>query len=123
MNRYNYNSNNRRRTYGSTPSTINGSSAVLVLVFLLIVMIAWILSLKADVSNISDRNFELKRQNDSLVCRIDSLNKKPEPIKVPVVDIKPKKVLKRPIKDTVKSKPILDTEVKNTQTVVDTTGL
>ena len=123
MNRYNYNSNNRRRTYGSTPSTINGSSAVLVLVFLLIVMIAWILSLKADVSNISDRNFELKRQNDSLVCRIDSLNKKPEPIKLPVVDIKPKKVLKRPIKDTVKSKPILDTEVKNTQTVVDTTGL
>lgn len=124
MNRYNYNSNNRRRTYGSTPSTINGSSAVLVLVFLLIVMIAWILSLKADVSNISDRNFELKRQNDSLVCRIDSLNKKTVPIiKVPVVDIKPKKVLKRPIKDTVKSKPILDTEVKNTQTVVDTTGL
>jgi hypothetical protein len=123
MNRYNYNSNNRRRTYGSTPSTTNGSSAVLVLVFLLIVMIAWILSLKADVSNISDRNFELKKQNDSLVVRIDSLNKKPEPIKVPVVEIKPKKVLKRPIKDTVKSKPILDTEVKNTQTVVDTTGL
>jgi hypothetical protein len=122
MNRYNYNSNNRRRTYGSTPSTTNGSSAVLVLVFLLIVMIAWILSLKADVSNISDRNFELKKQNDSLVVRIDSLNKKPEPIKVPVVEIKPKKVLKRPIKDTVKSKPILDTEVKNTQTVVDTTG-
>ena len=123
MSRYNYNNNNKRRNYSSQTSTTNGSSAVLVLVFLLIVMIVWILSLKADVSNISDRNFELKRQNDSLVCRIDSLNKKPEPIKVPVVDIKPKKVLKRPIKDTVKSKPILDTEVKNTQTVVDTTGL
>ena len=116
MNRYNYNSNNRRRTYGSTPSTTNGSSAVLVLVFLLIVMIAWILSLKADVSNISNRNFELKRQNDSLVVRIDSLNKKPEPIK----EIKPKKIgevssgnNKKHIKDTVKS--------KTTQT--DTTGL
>lgn len=121
MNRYNYNSNNRRRTYGSTPSTTNGSSAVLVLVFLLIVMIAWILSLKADVSNISDRNFELKKQNDSLVVRIDSLNKKPEPIKVPVVDIKPKKVFKKHIKDTVKSKTISTPEVKTTQT--DTTGL
>ena len=121
MNRYNYNSNNRRRTYGSTPSTTNGSSAVLVLVFLLIVMIAWILSLKADVSNISDRNFELKKQNDSLVVRIDSLNKKPEPIKVPVVEIKPKKVFKKHIKDTVKVKPVIIQEVK--PIIVDSSGL
>ena len=121
MNRYNYNSNNRRRTYGSTPSTTNGSSAVLVLVFLLIVMIAWILSLKADVSNISDRNFELKKQNDSLVVRIDSLNKKPEPIKAPVVEIKPKKIFKKSIKDTVKVKPVIIQEVK--PIIVDSIGL
>jgi hypothetical protein len=121
MNRYNYNSNNRRRTYGSTPSITNGSSAVLVLVFLLIVMIAWILSLKADVSNISIRNIELKRQNDSLVGRIDSLNKKPEPIKVPVVEIKPKKIFKKPIKDTVKVKVVEKIETKTI--VVDSSGL
>lgn len=87
-------------------------------------MIAWILSLKADVSNISDRNFELKKQNDSLVNRIDFLTKKPEPI---VVEEKHKKVTqgsgqskhtgtKVAIKDTTS----VNTSVKKVETKVET---
>lgn len=124
MSRYNYNSSNKRRNYSSQTSTTNGSSAVLVLVLLVIAMIIWVLSIKTNMSNIYDRNFELKKQNDSLIDRIQFLSKKTEPIiKVPVVDIKPKKIFKKHIKDTVKSKPILVPEVKTTQTLVDTTGL
>lgn len=84
-------------------------------------MIVWILTLKADVSNISDRNFELKRENDSLVNRIDSLTKKPEPIKAPVLEIKPKKIFKRPIKDTIRVKPVVIPEVKTI--IADTTKI
>ena len=84
-------------------------------------MIAWILSLKADVSNISDRNFELKKQNDSLVNRIDFLTKKPVPIKAPVVEIKPKKIFKRPVKDTIRVKPVAIPEAKTI--IADTTKI
>lgn len=84
-------------------------------------MIVWILTLKADVSNISDRNFELKRENDSLVNRIDSLTKKPEPIKAPVLEITPKKIFKRPIKDTTRVKPVVIPEVKSV--IVDSSRL
>ena len=84
-------------------------------------MIVWILSLKSDVTNISDRNFNLKKENDSLMNRIELLSKKPEPIKVTVLEIKPKKIFKRPIKDTVKVKPVIIQEVK--PIIVDSSGL
>ena len=84
-------------------------------------MIVWILSLKSDVTNISDRNFNLKKENDSLMNRIELLSKKPEPIKVTVLEIKPKKIFKRPIKDTVKVKPVIIQEVK--PIIVDSIGL
>jgi len=120
MNRYNYNSS-RRRNYGSQSNTTNGASSIVTLVFLLIVMIVWILSLKSDVTNISDRNFNLKKENDSLMNRIEFLSKKPEPIKVPVLEIIPKRIFKKPIKDTVKAKVV---EIIETKTiVVDSSGL
>lgn len=84
-------------------------------------MIAWILSLKADVTNISDRNFNLKKENDSLMNRIELLSKKPEPIKAPVLEIIPKRIFKKPIKDTVKVKPVIIQEVK--PIIVDSIGL
>lgn len=84
-------------------------------------MIAWILSLKSDVSNISDRNFYLKKENDSLMDRIEFLSKKPEPIKVPAIEIKTKKIFKKPIKDTVKVKPSVIQEVK--PIIADTTKI
>jgi len=120
MNRYNYNSS-RRRNYGSQPNTTNGASSIVTLVFLLIVMIVWILSLKSDVTNISDRNFNLKKENDSLMNRIEFLSKKPEPIKAPVLEIIPKRIFKRPVKDTVKIKPVIIQEVK--PIIVDSSGL
>lgn len=84
-------------------------------------MIVWILSLKSDVTNISDRNFNLKKENDSLMNRIEFLSKKPEPIKVPVLEIIPKRIFKKPIKDTVKAKVV---EIIETKTiVVDSSGL
>lgn len=120
MNRYNYNSN-RRRNYGSRPNTTNGSSAVVTLVFIVISLIIWILTLKANVTNISDRNFNLKKENDSLIDRIELLSKKPEPIKVPVLEIIPKRIFKKPIKDTVKVKPVIIQEVK--PVITDTTKI
>lgn len=75
-------------------------------------MIVWILSLKSDISNISDINFELKKENDSLVNRIDFLTKKPELKKEPVLEIKPKKIFKRSTKDTIRVKPVVIPEVK-----------
>ena len=119
MNRYNYNSS-RRRNYGSQSNTTNGASSIVTLVFLLIVMIVWIISLKSDIRNVSDRNFDLKKENDSLVDRIEFLSKKTEPIKVPIVEIKSKKIFKRPIKDTTKAKVEI-IEVKSI--VVDSIGL
>lgn len=84
-------------------------------------MIVWILSLKSDVTNISDRNFNLKKENDSLMNRIEYLSKKPEPIKVPVLEIIPKRIFKKPIKDTVKVKVVEKIETKTI--VVDSSGL
>lgn len=117
-NRYKY--DNRRRNYGSQSNTTNGASSIVTLVFLLIVMIVWIISLKSDIRNVSDRNFDLKKENDSLVDRIEFLSKKTEPIKVPIVEIKSKKIFKRPIKDTTKAKVEI-IEVKSI--VVDSIGL
>jgi hypothetical protein len=111
MNRYNYNSN-RRRNYGSRDNNTNGVSSIVTLTFLVIVMIVWIITLKSDVGNISDRNFQLKKENDSLVDRIEFLTKKPDTIKVPVVEINPKKIFKRPIKDTTTVRPVAIPEVK-----------
>lgn len=119
MNRYNYSS--RRRNYGSQSNTTNGASSIVTLVFLLIVMIIWILSLKSDVTNISDRNFNLKKENDSLMNRIEFLSKKPEPIKAPVLEIIPKRIFKKPIKDTIKVKPVIIQEEKTI--IVDSSGL
>lgn len=84
-------------------------------------MIVWILTLKVNVTNISDRNIQLKKENDSLMNRIEFLSKKPEPIKVPVLEIIPKRIFKKPIKDTVKVKPVIIQEVK--PIIVDSSGL
>lgn len=120
MNRYNYNSN-RRRNYGNQSNTTNGASSIVTLIFFLIILLIWIISLKSDIRNVSDRNFDLKKENDSLVDRIEFLSKKTEPIKVPIVEIKSKKIFKRPIKDTLKAKVVEIIEVKSI--VVDSIGL
>jgi hypothetical protein len=120
MNRYNYNSN-RRRNYGNQSNTTNGASSIVTLVFFLIILLIWIIGLKSDIRNVSDRNFDLKKENDSLVDRIDSLLVIPEPKEIVVIPEMPKKVFKKPIKDTVKVKVVEKIETKTI--VVDSSGL
>jgi hypothetical protein len=118
-NRYKY--NNRRRNYGNKDSGTNGASSIVTLVFLLIVLLIWIISLKSDIRNVSDRNFEIKRENDSLMDKIDSLLVIPEPKEIVVIPEMPKKVFKRIIKDTTTVKVVEKIETK--PIVVDSTGL
>ena len=120
MNRYNYNSN-RRRNYGNQSNTTNGASSIVTLIFFLIILSIWIISLKSDIRNVSDRNFDLKKENDSLVDRIEFLSKKTEPIKAPVLEIIPKRIFKKNIKDTLKTKVVIIQEVK--PIIVDSIGL
>jgi predicted metalloprotease len=120
-NRYKY--DNRRRNYGSQSSTTNGASSIVTLVFITIVLIFWIVSLKSDISQISDEKQMLKSENTELVHKVDSISKILEESRkiVPIVEIIPKKVFRRPIKDTVKVKPVIIQEVK--PIVVDSSRL
>jgi hypothetical protein len=119
-NRYKY--DNRRRNYGSRDKTTNGASSIVTLVFITIVLIFWIVSLKSDISQISDEKQMLRFENTELVHKVDSISKILEESRkiVPIVEIVPKKVFRRPIKDTVKVKPVIIQEVKP---IVDSSGL
>ena len=120
-NRYKY--DNRRRNYGSRDKTTNGASSIVTLVFITIVLIFWIVSLKSDISQISDEKQMLKSENIELVHKVDSISKILEESRkiVPIVEIIPKKVFRRPIKDTTKAKVDI-IEIKETKVIAtDTT--
>jgi hypothetical protein len=113
---------NRRRNYGNREVATNGASSIVTLIFLLIILLIWIIRLKSDISNISSEKEMLKSENIDLLNKIDSLSEKPVPIKVvPVVEIKPKKIFKKQIKDTTKAKAVEIIEVN--PIVVDSIGL
>ena len=90
-NRYRY--DNRRRTYGNRDQTTNGASSIVSLIFITIVLIVWIVSLKADISQISDEKRMLRSENTELAHKVDSISKALEESRkvVPIVEIKPKK--------------------------------
>jgi hypothetical protein len=93
-NRYKY--DNRRRTYGNRDKTTNGA-------------IVWIVSLKADISQLSDEKQMLRSENTELAHKVDSISKALEESRkiVPIVeDIKPKKIFKRIVKDTTSTKAV-----------------
>ena len=122
-NRYKY--DNRRRNYRSQSSTTNGASSIVTLVFITIVLIVWIVSLKSDISQISDEKQMLKSENIELVHKVDSISKILEESRkiVPIVEIIPKKVFRRPIKDTTKTKVDI-IEIKETKVIaIDTTKI
>lgn len=54
----------------------------------------------------------LRKENSELVHKIDSLLEKPKAIEVPIVETKPKKIFKRPVKDTIKVKSVVIPELK-----------
>ena len=121
-NRYKY--NNRRRNYGSQSGTTNGASSIVTLVFITIVLIVWIVSLKSDISQISDEKQMLKYENTELLHKIDSISKTLEESRkiVPIVEVKPKKIFKRVIKDTSNTKVVKVIEKIELKTIVaDTT--
>jgi hypothetical protein len=120
-NRYKY--DNRRRNYGNRDQTTNGASSIVTLVFITIVLIVWIVSLKADISQLSDEKQMLRSENTELVHKVDSISKVLEESRkiVPIVEIIPKKVFRRPIKDTTKAKVDI-IEIKETKVIAtDTT--
>ena len=120
-NRYKY--DNRRRNYGSRDKTTNGASSIVTLVFITIVLIVWIVSLKSDISQISDEKQMLKSENTELVYKVDSISKILEESRkiVPIVEVIPKKIFRRPIKDTTKAKVDI-IEIKETKVIAtDTT--
>ena len=113
---------NRRRNYGNREVATNGASSIVTLIFLLIILLIWIIRLKSDISNISSEKEMLKSENTDLLNKIDSLSEKPVPIKVvPVVEIKPKKIFKRSVKDTIRVKPVAIPEAKTI--IADTTKI
>ena len=106
-NRYKY--DNRRRNYGSRDKTTNGASSIATLVFITIVLIVWIVSLKADISQLSDEKQMLRSENTELAHKVDSISKVLEESRkiVPIVeDTKPKKIFKRIVKDTTSTKAV-----------------
>ena len=106
-NRYKY--DNRRRTYGNRDQTTNGASSIVTLVFITIVLIVWIVSLKADISQLSDEKQMLRSENTELAHKVDSISKVLEESRkiVPIVeDTKPKKIFKRIVKDTTSTKAV-----------------
>ena len=118
MNKYNY---DRRRNYGSRNTSSNSTASSMVfLISLVIICIVWILNIKSDANGLKDENEMLRSENSELVHKVDSLLKKPEAIEAPIVEIKPKKIFKRPVKDTIKVKPVVIPEVKAV-IAVDTT--
>ena len=121
-NRYKY--NNRRRNYGNrNTEPNNGVSSIVFLVFVLFAMAIWIVSLKSDISRISTEKEVLRSENTELVYKIDSISKTLEESKkiVPIVEIIPKKIFRRPIKDTTKAKVEI-IEIKETKVIAtDTT--
>ena len=119
-NRYKY--DNRRRSYGSRDKTTNGASSIVTLVFITIVLIFWIVSLKSDISQISDEKQMLKSENTDLLHKIDSISKTlEESRKIVPIEIIPKKIFRRPIKDTTKAKVEI-IEIKETKVIAtDTT--
>ena len=121
-NRYKY--NNRRRNYGNrNTEPSNGASSIVFLVFILFAMAIWIVSLKSDISRISTEKEIVKSENSDLKERINILSKRQKEIeKINVVEeVKPKKVFRRPIKDTTKAKVDI-IEIKETKVIaIDTT--
>ena len=91
------------------------------LLSLVIICIVWILNIKSDANGLKDENEMLRSENSELLHKVDSLLKKPEVIESPIVETKPKKIFKRPVKDTIKVKPVVIPEVK--AVVADTTKI
>jgi hypothetical protein len=122
MNRYNYNSS-RKRSYASRNNNAGNSVAtsIVTLTFLVIAMAIWILSLKSDIGSLKSEKEALVKENVELNQKNDSIVKSLAPPKIPcALKPEPKKIFKRPIKDTTKTKtetivpkpvakPILDT--------------
>ena len=121
-NRYRY--DNRRRTYGNrNTEPNNGLSSIVFLVFVLFAMAIWILTLKSDISRMSTEKIKLRSENTDLKEQINILSKRQKEIdKINVVEeVKPKKVFRRPIKDTTKAKVDI-IEIKETKVIaIDTT--
>jgi hypothetical protein len=121
-NRYRY--DNRRRTYGNrNTEPNNGLSSIVFLVFVLFAMAIWVVTLKSDISRMSTEKIKLKSENVDLKEQINILSKRQKEIeKINVVEeVKPKKVFRRPIKDTTKAKVDI-IEIKETKVIaIDTT--
>lgn len=121
-NRYRY--DNRRRTYGNrNTEPNNGLSSIVFLVFVLFAMAIWVVTLKSDISRMSTEKIKLKSENVDLKEQINILSKRQKEIeKINVVEeVKPKKVFRRPIKDTTKVKVDI-IEIKETKVIaIDTT--
>ena len=120
-NRYKY--NNRRRNYGNrNTEPNNGVSSIVFLVFVLFAMAIWIVSLKSDISRMSTEKIKLRSENTDLKEQINILSKAQKEIeKIQVVEEKPKKIFRRPIKDTTKAKVEI-IEIKETKVIAtDTT--
>ena len=121
-NRYRY--DNRRRTYSNrNTEPNNGLSSIVFLVFVLFAMAIWIVTLKSDISRMSTEKIKLRSENTDLKEQINILSKRQKEIdKINVVEeVKPKKVFRRPIKDTTKAKVDI-IEIKETKVIaIDTT--
>ena len=121
-NRYKY--NNRRRNYGNrNTEPNNGTSSIVFLVFVLFAMCIWIVSLKSDIGRMSTEKIKLRSENADLKDQINILSKKQKEIEqINVVEeVKPKKVFRRPIKDTTKAKVADITEMPEVKVATDTT--
>lgn len=103
-NRYNY---DRRRNYGSRNNNTGANSAgsIVFLISLSIILGIWVINLKSDIRSLSDDKEMLVLENNEIKQKMDSIVKSLEKPKIEcVLKPEPKKIFRKPLKDTTKAK-------------------
>jgi hypothetical protein len=122
-NRYNY---DRRRNYGSRNNTgSNTAGSIVFLISLSIILGIWVINLKSDIRSLSDDKEMLVLENDEIKHKMDSIVKS---LKIPKIECglkpEPKKIFRKPLKDTTKAKvEIIEAKPIAKPIVADTTKI
>lgn len=123
-NRYNY---DRRRNYGSRNNNTGSNTAgfIVFLISLSIILGIWVINLKSDIRSLSDDKEMLVFENNEIKQKMDSIAKSLEKPKIDcVLKPEPKKIFRKPLKDTTKAKvEIIEVKPIAKPIVADTTKI
>ena len=123
-NRYNY---DRRRNYGSRNNNTGSNTAgfIVFLISLSIILGIWVINLKSDIRSLSDDKEMLVFENNEIKQKMDSIAKSLAKPKIEcVLKPEPKKIFRKPLKDTTKAKvEIIEVKPIAKPIVADTTKI